>query len=132
MPLHNPLIAILQAKIISIARAKAANSGNVAYTGAGFQPRLVLALALCEGASSVFSIGFGDPTLVNALIYEQLNDVGTNAHLYGSALIYATDNGTNSQLATLVSLDADGFTLAWTKVGLGIVADLIIRILCVG
>jgi len=106
----------LSSKLLSHTRDMTAASGDVAYTGYGFQPSSLIVLAgLATGATGA-SIGFGDVNLSEMSIT-----------YVGVAAAFTTDTaklinleestGSKEQYAVLKTLDADGFTLTWTKVG---------------
>jgi hypothetical protein len=111
-----PTIVAKTPKIIILSRVLSAASGNVSYTGVGFQPVLVEFLAGVGGALGYMSTG---------------NDDGTNHTAIGvlgggTAAAYQTafsglvgDNaaGTNFQKFLIATMDVDGFTLTWTKTG---------------
>jgi len=100
-------------KVGAFTRDMAAANGNVGNTSVGFLPKALVIIGTIN-ASPQFSLGFFD---------------GTN---YGCIAMYAADawtytasyivfaqitSGSNQQVATVVSLDANGFTLGWTKTG---------------
>ncbi len=102
-------------KIITVSRDMTAVTGNVAYTGCGFSPRLLTATGGVSGATSdrVTFLGLiaSGGAVGNAAI------AGTVV-LVNSNFIEAFETGlTNGQSAGVNSFDADGFTLAWTKTG---------------
>ncbi len=141
MGLNNPQTFILQSKLVTITRAAAAVSGDVAYTGIGFSPRAIIAFSTCErGALSAavgtpqplgqVSLGFADITLgEKSLAFNELSDGAVRPQNY---LVFITDTsgGLNGQLAVLKTLDVDGFTLTWNKVGAGSPNDTTVQVLC--
>lgn len=105
----------LSSKIIAATRDMTAATGNVSYTGAGFVPTAIIAyhgvnvtrgfgVSIADSAKTVSSLAT-DNTAWNTR-------VGTNLFL----LTY-NPSASDFQYATIVSYDADGFTLAWTKSG---------------
>ena len=91
----------------------ASAAGPVSYTGVGFKPTAVFGLFYGPGTSTH---GFGITDKITA------SGVGVN----GSGVAYQDSTTTLFSLspasgqafnATLVSLDPDGFTLQWTKLG---------------
>ncbi len=113
--LLNP-VRNLKAKVISASRDVSATSGNVAYTGVGFKPIAIAALAGLDASVGACSAGFSDSaggSMVLGLLQTSLvNNVNA------SQLIRILDSSTlNGQVATVASYDTDGFTLSWTKIG---------------
>ncbi len=102
-------------KVGSFTREVSAASGNVSYTGIGFQPK---ALIIVFGSLNVYetgtgaSIGFSDGT-TNAC----MSVYGNVGYSIFSTMINWTAEGSTGQTAVVASFDSDGFTLAWTKLG---------------
>lgn len=105
-------------KASSLSRDMTAASGNVAYTGIGFQPKAILFFSNVNGTARA-SWGYttsataGDNTCV-------FDDNGDAAGTYAIAVnncIYLETGGAVNQKAALASFDSDGFTLTWTKTG---------------
>lgn len=99
-------------KIGSFTRDVSLSSGTQAITGVGFRPKFVIFLATINLTKN-FSIGFDDAT--------------TKLHIYGednlasftitaTASIRLIANTTNNYFGDIQSMDADGFTIDWTKV----------------
>lgn len=105
----------LKSKIIPVSRAMTAATGSVSYTGAGFKPTcLILSGAIIGTAAQTSgmvdsSLGSGGIALIGAA---NLNQGSI------SFLIYIPDGtAANYQNGVVTSLDADGFTVSWTKGG---------------
>jgi len=96
-------------KIGSFTRDTAAASGDVAYTGVGFKPSVVIFIAGHSTTSA--SIGISDGTTHGSIYARTANGMETYAFSLSDAA------GSNWQLAIIKSMDADGFTLTWTKGG---------------
>ncbi len=103
--------------IITFTRDMTATGGTVAYTGVGFKPALVIFLAADNSTSllGISSIGVDNGTLHKSI-----------TPYYGTAGVFLADpsdsislseSGTQSQLAVISALGADGFSLTWTKNG---------------
>lgn len=95
---------------------KATASGNVAYTGLGFKPKAVVFIA---GRSDAWngqgSIGADDGTTAGCLARES---AGTMLNLTIASIALYDDVVPNTAYAGKInSLDADGFTIAWTRTG---------------
>lgn len=103
-------------KIISLTRDLTLATGNVSYTGVGFQPTALFALG-CPTATNTdtanISIGMSDASKnANDLAY----GLSTGQFRIRSDLLFL--GGSSSfQRALVSSYDTDGFTLAWTKSG---------------
>ena len=98
-------------KVKAETRAANAASGDVSYTGYGFQPSGLIIFAYLS--TSYFSIGSSDP--VKACTNFHLTATTTFA-VDHTRIIYA-GTGTNYQFAVVTTYDADGFTLTWTYGG---------------
>lgn len=109
-------------------RVKDATSGDVEYTGYGFQPRAIIILANSSNASS---IGLGDASLAEMCIY----GLWTGALIFPKIdeIVHMCDaDDSDYQKAVLKSLDPDGFTLTWTKVNTGSPWDITLMVLALG
>ena len=111
------MVAYSKSKTLVFTRALNATSGDVAYTGIGFKPTALMINATLDNSNNKdFSIGFGDSGLaVNNTAQEWNSLWATNPG--GAAIVYIDTDGSNKQVAILKSLDTDGFTLTWTKMG---------------
>jgi len=103
----------LASKTIAGTRDMAAASGNVAYTGLGFRPTSII---LFYAISSTFTFGMGSADSAKA-VNTVGNDASGNMRPNGGYLVTAYTSPSVSQLATISTFDADGFTLTWTKNG---------------
>jgi hypothetical protein len=105
----------LKSKVISATKDMTQASGNVAYTGFGFQPSTCLASAVVGSniLSYISIIGFADSALTSASTFSFNSNftVATNFISLADSIV------TNVQTATVASYDADGLTLAWVKTG---------------
>lgn len=100
---------------IQSTRDMTAASGNVAYTGVGFTPKCLVVYGFIDG-NALLSIGMSTGTTENCVA----RDGGASASQNKiPVIVYADPTGTAAgyQLATVSSVDADGFTLAWVKFG---------------
>lgn len=108
-----------------------AGTGSSALTGVGFQPKGVLALmtnVTATGSAASAHMGFGMTgtaaedlnTYFNSLDGAASSDVVRS--ILSNAFIKVTDAGatTNRALATMTSLDSDGFTLNYTATTSGL------------
>jgi len=102
-------------KVGSFTRDVTAVSGDVAYTGVGFTPKVIDLFANLTDLSNSF--GFDDGTTHNSVgTYgttggiQQIADTGKSIVIFNAA-------GTGGQKAIIKTFDADGFTLTWTKIG---------------
>lgn len=117
MPLTaGALRALLPApKMYLATRVLSLATGNVAYTGLGFKPTLILFQTGITGVAMWGSTGSGDGTNNECIEFNQTGGVIFQANNAG----IQRDNagGTNFQSFTVASMDVDGFTLAWSKIG---------------
>ena len=99
----------------SVSRDTATASGTQAITGVGFKPSAVIFLTAIDNTPQG-SIGFDDDTTSIGLINKHNVSAGT-WDLNPSQAIFCWQTDSIYGYATINSLDADGFTLVWTKVG---------------
>jgi len=92
-----------------------AATGDVAYTGVGFKPNTVIFLGGINEATGAFW-GFGNATVSYGL---SANMAGTadNFQVFDTGCILYYIGAGVYQAAAIKTLDSDGFTLTWTKVG---------------
>lgn len=110
-------------KLLSHTRVKDANSGDVSYTTYGFQPKaLIIFASLASG--NLLSWGFGDKNLAEMCVFYSIA-----ACLVNTSAIVDMEAAGAGQSAVLKTLDADGFTLTWTKIGAGASNNIIIIVL---
>ncbi len=96
--------------IVSLARLMSASAGQQVITGVGFRPRAVMVLSGLLGGGTMGSVGVATASASgNYVNQDGLSIAGSALAVVGSAAAYS--------LAALASLDADGFTIDWTKVG---------------
>ncbi|MCQ4575429.1 MAG: hypothetical protein NOU37_09325 [Candidatus Brocadiales bacterium] len=99
---------------IEFTRTAAAGSGNQVVTGAGFAPKGVIVFA-SDGSRA--SWGMGDDSDLDAC----LNQKGaTDFQIQTGTIIRIGSSAGNDMFGGLVSLDADGFTIGWTKYNSGV------------
>jgi len=111
----------LSTSVVTFTRSAASASGDVSYTGAGFTPSGVIVIAMNDSGDDALGIGFIDSgatdeanAATRAMGGTPFMIVETNAviTMYDAA-------GSNGQTAAGKTLDVDGVTLTWTKVGSG-------------
>lgn len=101
---------------ITFERADDAASGDVAYTGVGFQPTrisftAVVFLATQHRHSRGYTTGASD----NKAVCQRQTSAALRSD---TSCIYIADNpGVTEQTAVLKTFDTDGFTLTWTRLG---------------
>ena len=99
---------------IEFTRTAAAGSGNQVVTGANFAPKGVIIFA-SDGSRA--SWGMGDDSDLDAC----LNQKGaTDFQIQTGTIIRIGSSAGNDMFGGLVSLDADGFTIGWTKYNSGV------------
>ena len=104
--------------------AAAASDNDVAYTGAGFQPTAVIIVAQGNTQDNI-SFGFGDDANDQQSVFARALG-GTPVMERSAPFIITAINGSDFQKAALVSLDADGITLDWTKGSSGEAVNFVI------
>lgn len=123
------LASTLASTLITATRDDAAASGDVSYTGAGFQPTAVICFAICAGAGQQFSLGMADDSLAEMCVYQRIDAPG---YLLPETTLFINVLASvgNGQSAVLKTLDVDGFTLTWTKAGTPNANDITLIFLC--
>ncbi|KPQ42203.1 MAG: hypothetical protein MPEBLZ_03253 [Candidatus Methanoperedens nitroreducens] len=105
----------LNFKLVDANHDTSAASGNQAVTGAGFMPRFVIMQCSVPSVPGQSSIGWSDGTTHHCLS-NQYNLVA-GSWGFNPALGYLFESGAVKSQITVASLDADGCTLSWTKIG---------------
>jgi hypothetical protein len=105
----------LSSKLITSTRDMTATGAptDVAYTGVGFQPTAIYALATIS-ASFPYCNGFADSSKTG---WAMGPDAAGAMRVAATYLLAIYTGSTTSQIATVKTYDADGFTLTWTKSG---------------
>ena len=104
---------LTRSKIITSSKSMTDASGNVSYTGVGFEPSAIACLAFIN-AGPYNSIGFADANKTGVA----MTTYGANTLTDNNTLIAIySAGGENKQTAIVKSYDTDGFTLTWTKAG---------------
>ena len=99
-------------KIGYIQRDTSLADGNVSYTGIGFKPSHIIFCGMGPTANEINPFGLDNGTDHYGFHYDQAK---WNIHVSYSILLYQTT--AIYALASVLSFDADGFTLAWLKNG---------------
>lgn len=118
--------------VMYFTRDKAAVSGNVSYTGVGFQPKAIL-FNTHDGTNNYGGPGkaVNDGGTIRGRML--MVDENTLIRHYNGTCCGLNNSGTGAgQYATLDSFDVDGFTLAWVKAGVGSANDPLIIAICLG
>jgi hypothetical protein len=102
-------------KVVAYTRDMTLAGGDVAYAGAGFKPRSIIVLS--EYTTSI-SIGFGDIATTKYVLGLYGASLGT-PYLTSSYILFLIEDAANTknQTAVLKSIDIDGCTLTWAKLG---------------
>mgnify|MGYP003658422529 FL=1 len=113
-------------------RGQATASGNVTYSGVGFQPKaLIFHLYVGNGGYDQACFGFDDGTrayAVSPLDYNSANawyGDGTNS-------IWPPESASARQIGSVSSFNSDGFVFAWTKAGSPAATSLIVFYTAIG
>lgn len=89
-------------------------NGAQAVTGLGFTPTGVILLSLIN-LDSPMSIGWGIPA--SQMVVADKHESDANTWEWSDGNVIFMNLASTYTLATLTSLDADGFTITWTKNG---------------
>jgi hypothetical protein len=102
------------AHIGGLTRVGNAANSSVSYTGVGFKPSAIEFMV--EGGGFAVCHGFATAVAQRA----SANEAGVSQGTVTDACVYITTAGATQWLkGSLTSMDADGFTIAWTHSGLG-------------
>ena len=101
----------LLSKVISTTRDMTAAAGTVAYTGLGFKPSAVIAIAIINSSQSFNIAVCGSDVSQNVGI----NQYAANTLIISSYIVNIETSAGVNQYASLLSYDPDGFTLTWGK-----------------
>lgn len=104
-------------KVVVFSRDTSSSSGTQAVTGVGFKPKTVVFLSGFGGGSARASIGMDD-SAAPTVLFNNHNAVADTWGIEQGFSIEPVESGTAFNKAKITSLDADGFTLTWTKTGL--------------
>ena len=105
-------------RIVEFSRDVSVATGTQAITGVGFKPSLVYFYAVINNAIGRCSLGFDNGTTALSSIDNTASPSGVNEWGKGSTSSIVSNHGSGNQYAGNIStLDTDGFTLSWTKVG---------------
>lgn len=115
--------AIFAPKVGSFTRDISTASGNQSITGVGFTPSAVMFFAGVSGTSRM-SFGVDNATTLGDVGDDYVDSANTYAANSTNSIFLAVAAGANA-VAKINSLDADGFTLAWTKTGAAVGTALI-------
>ena len=103
-------------KVGSFTRDTALASGSQAVTGIGFKPKAVIFLSCQSTVVGEASWGLDDGSNPE-VIYDDHND-NVDEYVYdGSFSIYDEEGGGAFYTGKINSMDADGFTVGWTRTG---------------
>lgn len=101
----------LKVKLGSFTRDISLADGNQAITGIGFSPKVLLFFAAVD-STTLGTWGFDDLISGQLGMGEKTTGVYT---IHTGWSIICWSGATDLELAKLLSLDADGFTLSWVK-----------------
>lgn len=132
MPISNPAPRPINVEVIQSTRVKDAASGDASYTGVGFLPTAVIAIAPSYGNAALgqWSLGFatGITTHQGCMFADNTNtQIAPNPNCFVEAI-----TGAAYQTAVWKSWDSDGFTLTWTKGGAGSSWDITLYFMAIG
>ncbi len=105
----------LNSKVVTSTRDMSAASGDVSYTGAGFQPTAVIIRANIN-STRITSTAYVDSGKVAAILLTNYDATDNNDHSSTWAVYIVSSEGAGHiQYASVKSYDADGITLTWVK-----------------
>ena len=118
----------LTSNITAFTRALDGASGDVAYTGVGFQPTCLIGIMAIQD-DDMMAIGFADDDTDDRSILDGYAGVAGKYEM--SAYFMRCQEGAAAGQGCIVkSYDADGFTLTWTLFGTPSAKTLQVYILC--
>lgn len=103
-------------KVGSFQRDQATASGTQAVTGVGFSPKAVIFFAAQADAVGKMSVGLDDGATPVQIADRNNIGAGTWSAL-DPVSINIFESGSNIYSGKIQSLDADGFTITWTRTG---------------
>jgi hypothetical protein len=107
------------AKTGTFTRNSGTASGNVAYTGVGFQPSFIIFFGSIDTLQDFF-MGGGTASAGQSLYNNFSNGTGTSNQAVPFYFVRNIGGGNSDiQSATIASMDADGFTLTYTRTRTG-------------
>ncbi len=113
----------------TITRAAATASGTESITGLGGKPIMVIFHAMADTNSAINSKGWDDANVATCMfcnvVTGLINLLGGTANFTSATQsqtksIEVENTTPNGHNANISSLDSDGFTLNWTKLGSGL------------
>lgn len=102
-------------KVGSFTRDTATATGTQAITGVGFTPKAVIFFAAIPAVAGKMSVGFDTQTAAGC-VFDMHTQIA-NAYSVDNYSIVAYTDGLTDYHGLIQSMDADGFTINWTKVG---------------
>jgi hypothetical protein len=106
----------------TITRAAATASGSQAITLVGGKPILILFSAVSDTDATVSSDGWDDGSIVSSVYTNSLTLLATLLTVVSKTQTKSIEiltSGGDGHTANISSMDSDGFTLNWTKIGSG-------------
>jgi hypothetical protein len=104
-------LSTTRTKIIVATFDLTTSTGDVAYTGAGFRPTGIVALATVDAGANTVNIGVVDSAGTDGKVGRLAN----GNEYYASSLFDIETVSNNYHTAAFKQFDADGFTITWTK-----------------
>jgi len=98
-------------KIGVLTRDHTAAAGNLSYTGIGFKPSNIIFLCGHPASAMPISVGFDNGTDHYSIDYYNSGTINT------ALSVSIWSGAATATQAFVLSMDADGFSLTWTKVG---------------
>lgn len=113
---NGDIIAHSGVKVGSFTRDVSLATGTQAITGVGFKPSAIVFLTSGQGAGNIASWGFDD-RVVHEHVSVQGNQLDNYYQDTSNSIVYGVNISVDYYLGVIATLDNDGFTIQWTKVG---------------
>jgi hypothetical protein len=114
----------------STSRTNTTANGTQSITGVGFRPTWVMCSGTAGGGGDTDSASFGFATSTTGRAqFHNHSGNATQKNVDDDSLIRYVDSATILNEGNLTSMDADGFTITWTKTGAP-TGNTLLRFIC--
>jgi hypothetical protein len=107
----------MQVKVGSFTRDTSLASGTQAITGVGFKPKAVIFFVGMANTAHRFSVGMDDGTTGASVADDNVDAAGSFFPTTGRSIDITGPTSADNYNCVIQSMDADGFTLSWSKIG---------------
>ncbi len=108
----NDAAATARYKVIGFSK-NGNGTGDQTVTGVGFRGKAIIFISKAS-IDTNYTLSFGMSDGTTSYVHDEGSSVNVPPK---SCIVYHGDTGTDRMLAELKSIDADGFTVTWSKVG---------------